>query len=402
MSVFASWEISRRQLSARPAQLLHIMSFFHHEGIAEALFEAASARAGYYKPQIPLTEAQAATQTIIYAFLISLRTSSDEWDMLALRDLTDELRAFSLLDYDPQSCSYSMHPLVQEWSRSTAPDISTSRECATWVLALCVKNERGSEHYAFRRQLLPHLLALDSDHTQLVPELANWLSHVYYEAGYERKREALMTIALQASRDKLGNEHLTTLACIHNLADAFLGQRRLEEAVELLTEVIEVKKRVCGYEHPETFASMHALALAYRDQKRWQEAEELLLEVVELQKRVNGPEGSRTLASTGALASTYRNQGRLPEAEELHVQVLGMKMRLLGREHPNTLAEMHNLARTYSDQGKLREAESLMEETVSLYKKVLGESHKETQLGVRHLDGIRERMQAGRLSNGVL
>ncbi|KAF8596365.1 FabD/lysophospholipase-like protein [Ceratobasidium sp. AG-I] len=111
-SVFATWEISHRQLPPRVAQLLHILSFLHHEGISEAFFEAASARTVSYTIDIPLTESQVATKTIIFNFLSLLRTTSNEWDVLALKDLTDQLRAYSLLDYDNQSCSYSMHPLV--------------------------------------------------------------------------------------------------------------------------------------------------------------------------------------------------------------------------------------------------------------------------------------------------
>ncbi|KAF8595674.1 FabD/lysophospholipase-like protein [Ceratobasidium sp. AG-I] len=395
LSLFTSWEVSYRQLSPRSTQLLHIMSFFHHEGIAEAFFEAASTRTLSYQVEIPLNESQIATKTIIFSFLASLRTSSNEWNPLVLKDLTRELRAFSLLDYDTHSGSYSMHPLVQEWSRTTAPDATTMRECAAWVLALCVNSWRqGSEDYAFRRRLLPHLLALDSDQAQMVPELANYLRLVYFEAGYVKEEAALKVIALQASRDALGNEHPATLTCMANLAGAFRRQGRLEEAEVLQTEVIELNKRVRGHEDPETLSSMHNLALTYHNQERWQEAEALFLEVIELEKRVNGAEHRHTLASMGMLASTYWSQGRLLEAEVLDIEVLETKQRVLGREHPDTLEATHNLAATYEKQGKLREAGSLMEETVTLSRQVRGESHIMTQENVQYLEFIQQRIRS--------
>ncbi|KAF8598126.1 hypothetical protein BDV93DRAFT_353241 [Ceratobasidium sp. AG-I] len=394
LSLFTSWEVSFRQLSPRSTQLLHIMSFFHHEGISAAIFEAASTRTLSYEVGIPLNESQVATQTIVFSFLATLRTPSDEWNPLALKDLTRELRAFSLLDYDTHSCSYSMHPLVQEWSRTTAPDATAVRECAAWVLALCVNRwGSSSEDFAFRRRLLPHLLALDSDHTQMVPELADYLSCVYSEAGYAKEEAVLMAIALQASRDMLGNEHPTTLTCMNNLALAFWGQGRLEEAEALQTEAIEIKKRVRGHEHPSTLSSMHNLAVTYVDQKRWQEAEALFLEVIEARKRVIGAEHRNTLQSMGMLALTYWSQGRLSEAEPLHVEVLETTKRVMGREHPDTLLAMHNLATTFGKQGELREAESLMEETVALRKQVLGESHAWTQTSVRSLELIQQRIR---------
>ncbi|KAF8600373.1 FabD/lysophospholipase-like protein [Ceratobasidium sp. AG-I] len=402
LSLFTSWEVSHRQLSPRSTQLLHIMSFFHHEGVAETIFEAASTRALSYEVEIPLNESQVATQTVIFSFLASLRTPSDEWNPLALKDLTRELRAFSLLDYDAHSCSYSMHPLVQEWSRATAPDATAMRECAAWVLTLCVHfGKQSSEDFAFRRRLLPHLLALDSDHTQMVPDLANYLQLVYIEAGYEKEYGALMAIALQASRDMLGNEHPTTLTCMHNLAVAFLRQGRLEEAEALQTEVIELNKRVRGHEHPETLMSMHNLAVTYGDQKRWQEAEGLLLEVIEARKRVDGAEHRNTLTSMGQLALTYWSQGRLSEAEPLHVEVLETTRRVLGREHPDTLVRMHNLALTYDGQGKLREAESLMEETVALAKQVRGESHIMTRENIQYFEYIQQRLRSELSSTSV-
>ncbi|KAF8596393.1 FabD/lysophospholipase-like protein [Ceratobasidium sp. AG-I] len=390
LSVFASWEISHRQLSSSASQLLHVMSFLHHEGISEDFFEVASAKAMSYNPDIPLSKSQVATKTMVFDFLSSLRTSTNEWDPLALKDLTSQLRSFSLIDYDTQSCSYSMHPLVQEWSRITATDVGTVRECAAWVLALCVNEQFGSGDYVFRRRLLPHLFTLESNHPQMVPELANRLRRVYYEAGYEKEYGALVAIALQASKDSLGNQHSATLTCMHNQAEAFRRQRRLEEAVALLTEVIKVRKRVLGYEHPETLTSMHNLALMYHDQKRWKEAEILFLEVIKAQKRVNGAEHRRTLTSMGMLASTYRSQGLLFKAAALEFKVLETTRRVLGREHPITLMAMHNLASSYDKLGKLQEANSMMEETVALRIKVLGSSHVETQNSIRFLEGIKQ------------
>ncbi|KAF8602162.1 FabD/lysophospholipase-like protein [Ceratobasidium sp. AG-I] len=208
MSLYASWEISRRQLTPRATQLLRMMSFMHHEGISEAFFKTASDNAVSYIPHIPLNKTQMATMGTLFDFLFSLRTPSGdirkttnlkkepdvtparsgafrslfnrrftlsraqkkvrslqmEWDPLALKDLTNELRAFSLLDYDPHLCSYSMHPLVQEWCRTGTPHVSTMRECAAWVLALCVNWKFDSNNQTLRRLLLPHVLALGLDH----------------------------------------------------------------------------------------------------------------------------------------------------------------------------------------------------------------------------------------------
>ncbi|KAF8598125.1 TPR-like protein [Ceratobasidium sp. AG-I] len=393
-SLCALWDIIYQQLSPNATLLLRMMSFLHHEGISEVLFEVASTRAMSYEPEIPLTEVQAATKTVVFDFLSSLKSVSGEWDPLAFKNLTLTLRAFSLLDYDSDSGSYSMPPLIQEWCRATTPDAATVRECAAWVLSLCVNMEFSSEDYTFRHQLLPQLLALDLNDMQMVPELANRLHSVYSEAGYAKEDGELITIALQASRDALGTEQPTTLTCMNNLAAAFLRQGRLAEAEALQVEVIEATKRVHGHKHPEMLSSIYNLALTYHNQKRWQEAEALFLEVIEAMKPVIGVEHKNTLMSMGMLAFTYWGQGRLSEAEALQIEVLDTAQRVLGREHPDALQHMYNLAATYETQGKLRKAQVLMKQTVNLRKKVLGELHVDTQKGVQYHEMILQRIQS--------
>ncbi|KAF8598764.1 TPR-like protein [Ceratobasidium sp. AG-I] len=392
LSVYATWEISYKKINSRAAQLLHILSFMHHEGIEERFFEISSAVTSY-KPEIPLSEEQGATKDAIFEFLSLFRTASHGWNLLAFRNLTEDLSAFSLLDYNPRTRTHSMHPLVQEWCRSTAPNAMAMRECAAWVLALCVNSRFGLEDYAFRRRLLPHLLALDTNTTQMVPELAQKLCLVYDEAGLTKEDEALSKIALQGSRDMFGNEHSTTLTCMHNLASAFRRQGKSEEAMTLLTEVIESSKRVLGDEHPDTLTSMHSLAMTYRAQERWQESEAMFLDVIETKRRVGGIDDSRTLKSMEVLASTYAEQGRLLEAELLYDEVLEKMSKVLGKEHPHTLTAMHNLAATYGGQGKLVEAELLMKETVALKTKVPGELHTHTLNSVRILEAIHQRVR---------
>lgn len=369
------------------------MSFFHHEGISEIFFKFACIRAASYQSTIPLDESQAATKAIAFDLLSWFKAPSDEWNPLAFKSLTNQLRTFSLLDYDTHSVSYSMHPLVQEWCRATAPNATTLRDCAAWVLSLCVKWEFDADSYTFRRRLLPHLLALNLDPSEMTPDLAQNLVLVYSGAGYTAEREALSAVALRGSRGTLGNEHLTTLICMRRLAAALKRRGKVEAAVALLIEGIDVMKKTLEVEHPDILSSLDDLAVIYCDQGRWKESESLFLEVIEARKRVIGEEHDHTLYSMGGLAMIYRQQGRLLEAEGLQIEVLEKTQRVRGRNHPNTLKLMHHLAMTYLQQGKLREAESLMEETVARRKQVLGESHNHTQNSAQELVAMRQRMR---------
>ena len=95
MSLYASWEISRRQLSPRAIQLLCMMAAMHHEGISEMFFKIASDNAVSYRPIIPLNKTQAATMDLAFDFLLSLRTPSGH-----IRETTNVRKEPSvLLDY---------------------------------------------------------------------------------------------------------------------------------------------------------------------------------------------------------------------------------------------------------------------------------------------------------------
>lgn len=392
--VYASWELSYRHIPPRASQLLHMLSFMHHEGISESFFEVASTRDISYQPYIPPTTAQRNTKAVVSRFLSSLRSTSNAWDPVALKDLINTLRSFSLLDYDPISATYSMHPLVHSWCRTIDPGVETTSERTAWVLALCINWEFDSDNYTLRRMLLPHVLALGSDFSQMALDIPHRLSLVYQEAGLVKEAESLRELVVQAGKDRLGRGHPVTLSLMHNLAATYMSQERWKEAEVLHMEVLEIRKQVLGADHPDTLKSMHELAFTYKNQNRWREAEVLQEEVIEATARVLGVEHVETLVSVGELASTYWSQGRLSEAESLYAEVLEVMKRVLGIHHPSTVIGMHSLAATYKKQGKLRDAERLMAETVELYKQVRGEQDPETQKSIEYLASIQRQIQA--------
>ncbi|KAH7141674.1 hypothetical protein EDB81DRAFT_628529, partial [Dactylonectria macrodidyma] len=64
----------------------------------------------------------------------------------------------------------------------------------------------------------------------------------------------------------LGEEHPSTLNCMHNLASTFYNQGRWKEAVEeVFVQAMEMRKNDLREQHPNTLTSMHNLALIYRN-----------------------------------------------------------------------------------------------------------------------------------------
>ncbi|THH20457.1 hypothetical protein EW146_g905 [Bondarzewia mesenterica] len=316
-TVYTTWAMSFKQLGLLAQEFLQICSFMHHEGISEAIFKNATRNIDMFEPVIPDLETDL---RMCKAFLGNFRRPDRVWDTLLFKRVITEIRSYSLMDFAPESQMLSIHPLVHSWSRTTITNVTSTVGCTQCVLRMSVNWQFGSEDYAFRRTLLPHMAEALKENANPRSDVASGFGLVYAEAG------------------------------------------RWEAARRLRLVVVETSRRVLGGEHPDTLRAMANLASIFRDQGRWMDAESLEAVVMETRRRVLGEEHPDTLSTMANLASTFWNQGRWKEAESLEVAVMETRQRVLGEEHPDTLTAMNNLAMTYRALGRLQEAEHLDEE----------------------------------------
>ncbi|KAG9087626.1 hypothetical protein FS749_002796 [Ceratobasidium sp. UAMH 11750] len=343
LTVYATWRVSYERLDPHDQQLYNTMAFMHHDHISEDMFRLAALGLRQYKSALSLSEEELSRKQIVSEMLAHYQTTDQDWDKAAFLKSIDGLQAYSLVTFDTANKSYSIHPLVHQWTRTQVQDSQTAQSCAALLLASCVTQNHKSEDYAFRRMLLNHIDALPEEEKSR-PQLAGRMKIVYYEAGHYEKAGLLAEQELQAKIRQLGEEHLSTLTCKTWKASIFSKQGQWHEAETLQQEVLDVIKRVGGEQHHYTLTSMANLADIYRNQGRWEEAEELGRKVVELSKRVLGNEHSNTTTRIGNLACTLWKRGKWREAEALDREVIEIKTRLKGREHPETQTGMANLA----------------------------------------------------------
>ncbi|KAG8724461.1 hypothetical protein FRC09_018390 [Ceratobasidium sp. 395] len=384
LTVYATWQVSYLQLSPLAKQLYGYLAFMHHDQIAENIFRIAVLGLKY-KHALPPTDEETRIEQMTTEFLANFtRLTDGTWDKAVFLRTIKDLTSYSLLTYDDANRIYSIHPLVQQWTRTVIAQPGTTYGCVAFLLASSVIQEYKTEDYAHRRVLLNHVDCLP-DSERLRPRLAWRLQEVYAETGRTKDSERLAKAEYEANLKVLGREDPYTLGSMGSLAAAYYSQGRWAEAEVLQREVVEVRKRVSGDEHPDTLAAMRTLAVTYRNQGRWGEAEVLLREVVEVRKRVSGDEHPETLTAMGNLAVTYRNQGRWGEAEVIELKVVEARRRVSGDEHPHTLKAMVGLASTYWCQGRLGEAEALEREVLEVRKRVSGDEHPETLAAMGNL-----------------
>ncbi|KAI9148693.1 Kinesin light chain [Paramyrothecium foliicola] len=302
---------------------------------------------------------------------------------IELTEALGVLKAFSFITED-NSGSYDMHRLVQlvtrKWLTSNGTVSRFGKEALMVVSHLYPYGQY--ETRAICAAYLSHAHAIleagefrSRDEAEAIASLLHCMAAYFDFEGQWGDAEVLNLEAVRIRREIFGENHLSTLNSMTNLASTYRNQGRWEEAQKLVEQVIETRRKKLGAHHPSTLTSIANLALIYRNQGRWEEAEELNLQVMETRKIKLGADHPHTLSSIANLASTYRHQGRWEEAEKLDLQVIETRKIKLGADHPHTLTSMANLASTYRNRGQWEEAQKLIEQVIETRKKKLRVDH---------------------------
>ncbi|KAJ7252013.1 hypothetical protein C8J57DRAFT_1665616 [Mycena rebaudengoi] len=367
-SVYTTWDISFKCLGPVAAKFLQICSFLHHEGISEAIFSSAAA---YEHDSLGPTEEQIEEPL---EFLNYFVTQAGSWDDLHFIDITAEIKGHSLINQDPNTNLFSIHPLVHDWSRKTIMDPTSIQECSAAILAMATMSTLHDQ--VFHISLLPHLNSvLHGDH-QLGHKFPRPFQRIFYDTGHFYRSQELCVALLENRKLTLGNEHSDTLVAMSNLAATYWKLGKFTEALELDVVVLEKREQILGLEHPNTLTAMSSLAIISHDLGKLTDAEELKVVVLEKRKQILGTEHLETLDAMSSLATTYWKLGKFTEALELDVAVLEKRKQILGTDHPHTLHSMSELATTYWTLGKFMDAEALEVAVLEKRKQLFGTASK--------------------------
>ncbi|KAJ7187723.1 hypothetical protein B0H12DRAFT_1307721, partial [Mycena haematopus] len=111
-AVYTTWDMSFKKLSLQAAMFLQLCSFLHRDDIFEEIFMSSKfcnkISIQTTKKDIKLVKAR--------EFLSHFVGPTGEWDSLKYLNITNELKAYSLINYDAEKKSFSIHPLVHSWS----------------------------------------------------------------------------------------------------------------------------------------------------------------------------------------------------------------------------------------------------------------------------------------------
>ncbi|KAJ7104973.1 hypothetical protein C8R44DRAFT_715624 [Mycena epipterygia] len=371
-TVYTTWQISFEQLTPPAATLLQLCSFLHHQGISEKIFSNA---AMYNFPANGPSKAELEGPLGI---LSQCMDTAGCWDSLQFMDLINQLRAYSLISFDPVTKMFSIHPLVHKWSQSTLTDQRGYHLNMVAIVGMSFQAFTEETIYVASQQLLAHVDSLLQGDTAIAVDFGLEYAAIYMHAGQNQKAEPLQLAVLQRRSEILGEDHLDTLTAMEYVAETYNRLGRLQDAEALQNVFFEKRRTILGENHPDTLFAMSNLAKTYHQQGRLQQAEALQIVVLEKRRTILGRDHPHTLTAMVHLAGTYCRLGRMQEAQALQVVVLEKHRTTLGEGHPETLTIMNNLALTHFGLGQLHEAEALQIVVLEKHRTTLGEEHPET------------------------
>jgi tetratricopeptide (TPR) repeat protein len=318
LPVFTTWELSlalirgNEKTKEDTRHFITLLAFFNGSDISSEPFE---------------------TYGSTHADWMSSCLADGDWDKLKFEDILRELKDLSLLqslEITTSSIRFSLHPLIQDWTKLR---IGIEARQAFTIEAVLILGDFLRAHYPYR-------MALDTKQSTLLH----------------------LDATLHNCREHLKKEYwsLTDLPnSFAQIAKFYHGQGRYYAAEETSHRALEGRKVLLGLKHPSTLMSMNNLGEALSNQGKYVEAETMHRQTLALREEVLGPEHLATLTSMSNLASVLSHQGKYSESEIMNRQILALREKVLGPGHPSTLTSISNLALALSDQGKYAEAEKM-------------------------------------------
>ncbi|KAJ6450480.1 hypothetical protein C8R45DRAFT_1083913 [Mycena sanguinolenta] len=381
-AVYTTWEMSFSKLSAPAVMFLQLCSFLHRDDISEDIFARA---ANYIKESRNQPQSLPNGEIKPEEFLSYFLGPTGDWDSFEFLKLTNEIKAYSLISYNTERKSFSIHPLVHSWSQTTLDNLDQCQSCIKAILGMSIEEIPEHDMILASLRLVSHVDSLMQVIPKLTTNFQEQYARTYYYVGQYTKAETLQLSEAERCRKCSGDDHPDTLRAMHRLAMTYNLLGRYEEAEKLYAAVLEKEKKLLGDDHPDTLQIMHNLAITYDNLGQFEEAKKLEIEVLEKRQKLLGDNHLQTLNTMHSLAIIYDNLGQFEEAQKLKIEVLEKRRKLLGNDHPDTLHTMHNLAMSYDNLGRFEEAEKLKVVVFEKRKKLLGDDHLYTLYAMNNL-----------------
>src|ERR1700761_5061828 len=204
-TVYTTWQISFERLSPLAVRLLQFCSLLHYEGISEDIFKNAS------QYRFPAQGPSKKELEEPVKFLSNFLSISGNWQELNFLDVTNEIRSYSLINFDPEKKLLSMHPLVHDWCQDTIMTKELHRSCMVGIMGMCIGEISDQDLQLASLRLQFHLDSLMQGCKDMVPDFGAQYARVYYDVGNYDKAARIQIHVLENCQKFLEGDHINTL-----------------------------------------------------------------------------------------------------------------------------------------------------------------------------------------------
>ncbi|CAE6363028.1 unnamed protein product [Rhizoctonia solani] len=376
-------------------ELLRLIAFLHHDGIAIPIFQRAAVNIGSYDPlfqsNLPELELEHRALDNLRQFLRNFLDKNNNWDEPSFSKIIDEISSQSLIEYDHANQVYRILVLVQSLVRSTIPqeDVGLATECTRGLLSISGTLATDVDSFKFRVTLGVHVdKALSEKSCPIGSNNARSFALVYKNREEHEKAEKLQKQILDTSTKEFGPKSPETLKRATELTETYFARSGWQEAKSLITQVFEARKLVLVENDPDTLDNMTDLALVYLKLNQPKQATRLGELALDTMKQAHGDAHPMTISIMIRVAYIHSIRGSWDKARALGEQAVAARRQKLGDDDPDTLKAMANLAHDYQQLGLLDKSIELHEHVRNAGKYVFGSEHSITLAATRNLESI--------------
>ncbi|KAG8748762.1 hypothetical protein FRC12_013799, partial [Ceratobasidium sp. 428] len=373
-TAYATWHACHKCLSPTASRLFSIFAFMHHSDISEDILQRALSS--------PLGEvffSHGDSSGLFFQDLLNDFTVGGIWSKRLFLACIQELRSYSLVDFDPLTHQYSIHPLSQQWARSTSQNIEDMNQLVALLLAssLCLCSPPSSCYSNIIVRHIDALLEIPIDGHSLWAIFA----HAYLAAGRHKEAEDLEQQNLSYSKARFGDYNPVALKAEEQLAMIHWAQGRSQgaEVVSARLRLVELYTEMLGDNGIATMAAKEMLALTYAQQGRWPDAEKTQMEVLEAYTNNLGAIDPSTRAARWSLVQIYLSQGKLEDVAKISGEVeKDRNLEILKTDELGKLQLLLLKAQIDAERGRWDKAARLQEEILELSIQLHGEKDAKT------------------------
>ncbi|KAL8985386.1 MAG: hypothetical protein Q9177_004448, partial [Variospora cf. flavescens] len=248
-NTITTWEIPFQKIERHvtvknedAVDLMHLLAFLHFDGIHESIFRSSAV----YSVDQDVTG-------VVYPDIILSSLKRSEVAQARLRQALGVLTDHSLIDLDPDTRSYSQHPVVHRWARDRLDQEKqlSSLNCTVGLLARSISPYLEASGRAFRRSLVPHMescLQTLDNYAPTYPSTvgsANSIERfasVYAECGLWNKAKCLLERAIKFRTKYLGRKHEDTIRATYSLGQTCWNLFDLKSTIEVQLRVTAARR----------------------------------------------------------------------------------------------------------------------------------------------------------------